>query len=907
MGISIRRAVALAIVAVVASASGAQRACADEVPTGKLPADAQPLGYTLNLKIDPRAERFSGQVHIRVKLAKPSDHVWLHAREIDIAKAEVTDAAGKLRKVAVAERDASGVIEVKFGATLPAQNIDLAFDYAAPFNAKLQGLYKVKVGDEAYVVTQMEAVSARYAFPGFDEPRFKTPFDITLTVPNDEVAIANTRPTAEKASGDGKWKTITYATTKALPTYLVALAVGPWDVVDGPAIPANALRANAIPLRGIGPHGTGAQFKWILEQTPAIVKYYEDYTHQPYPFDKLDLLGAPDFSAGAMENAGLIVYRDALLRIDAHSSANTYRASFNVNAHEIAHQWFGDLVTVPWWDDIWLNEAYATWAQGKATVALKPEYLGDLSRLEGTLGAMGSDSLLSARKIRQPIESQGDIENAFDGITYQKGAAVLRMFEEWVGEGLYREAMRIYLAKHMFGSGSSNDLIATVATVTGKGETLANAMSSFLDQPGIPLVHSELKCDAGKATLALSQTRYLPFGVLSTDNLRWKVPVCTRFGHGAKSSTQCFLLEQAQQTFEVPPENGARGCPDWYMPNADAAGYYRFTMADKDFAALKARVAALAPAEQVLYADAITSSFARGTLPPDALLDAMPALADSDLPQVASALFDDFIWIREHLATEATRPALDAYAAKLYAPRIQKLGLRRRADDSDAANRLRVRLVDFLALDTREKPLRQALSEQGRAALGLDGSGKVDLGKLDPDTRGTALRVTVQETGEPAFAAIVNELKTSHETQQRYELLTALGSTRDAKLGENARNYALTPEVAVGELFYIFRGDLAEPENRAAFWQWFQPHFDALRARLPDAYQSVLPRLAASGRCTKAQSDEMQQWMAPRIKDVVGGERALAQSLEGVGQCTALRDHVGDKALAHWAESHPAR
>jgi cytosol alanyl aminopeptidase len=884
----------------------AQTASASDVPTGKLPADAQPLAYTLNLKIDPHAERFSGQVHIRIKLTQASDHVWLHSREIDIVRAEVTDAAGKTTKVEVAERDASGVIEVKFGSTLPAQNVDLAFDYAAPFNPKLQGLYKVKLGEESYIVTQMEAISARYAFPGFDEPRFKTPFDITLTVPKDETAIANTQPTSEKASADGKWKTLTYATTKPLPTYLVAIAVGPWDVVDGPAIPANSVRKNPIPLRGIGPHGTGPEFKWILEQTLAIVKYYEDYTHQPYPFDKLDLLGAPDFSAGAMENAGLIVYRDALLRIDGHSSANTYRSSFNVNAHEIAHQWFGDLVTVPWWDDIWLNEAFATWAQGKATAALKPEYLGDLSRLEGTLGAMSSDSLLSARKIRQPINEQGDIENAFDGITYQKGAAVLRMFEEWIGEDVYRDAMRDYLAKHLFGSGSSDDLIATIAKVSGKGDTLTTAMRSFLDQPGIPLVHTELKCNAGKATLALSQTRYLPFGVLSTDNLQWKVPVCTRFGHGDKTTKQCFLLDQPQHEFALTLDNGASGCADWYMPNAEAAGYYRFTMADKDFAALKSQVANLAPAEQVLYADAISSSFARGTLPPDALLDAMPTLADSDLPQVAGALLGDFNWIREHLANDTTRPALDAYAAKLYEPRITKLGLRRGANESDATNRLRVRLVDFLALGTRNKNLRRALNDQGRAALGLDGGGKVDLSKLDPDTRGAALKVTVQESGEPAYNAIINELKTSHQTQQRYELLAAIGSSHDAKLGEEVRNYALTPAVAVGELFYVFRGNLAEPENRAGFWKWFQPHFDALRARLPDAYQSVLPRLAAAGRCSKAQSDEMRQWMAPRIKEVLGGERALAQSLEGVGQCTSLHDHVGEKALATWAEAHPA-
>ncbi|HSS06246.1 MAG TPA: M1 family metallopeptidase, partial [Rhodanobacteraceae bacterium] len=315
----------------------------DDVPSGKLPADAIPQHYALHFTVDPRTDRFSGEARIRVTLTRPSDHVFLHAEHLEIAKATVSAANGKpMDAKPVAHADV-GVLELDFGQTMAAGTIELALDYTAPFNAQLEGLYKVKVGDDAYTITQMEPISARYAFPGFDEPRFKTPFDITLTVPTDEVAVANTLQTSEKNSADGKWKTLTFATTKPLPTYLVAFAVGPWDVVDAPPIPANGVRANPIPLRGIAPRGKGKKLAWVLAETPAVVKFYEEYTAQPYPFDKLDLLGAPDFSAGAMENAGLIVYRDALLLLDEHSPAERYRSVFNVNAHEIAHQWYGDL------------------------------------------------------------------------------------------------------------------------------------------------------------------------------------------------------------------------------------------------------------------------------------------------------------------------------------------------------------------------------------------------------------------------------------------------------------------------------------------------------------------------------------------------------------------------------------
>jgi alanyl aminopeptidase len=889
----------------LASFTLAAAARSEPVPTGRLPDTAIPLSYGLDLKVDPRANRFSGQVRIRVKLTTALDHLWMHASEIDIGRIAVTDAAGKEHTAQLAVRDPSGVAEVSFGGTLPAQEVELVIDYSAAFNAKLQGLYKVSVGDNAYAMTQMEPTSARYAFPSFDEPRFKTPFRVSLTVPKDAVAVANTHETGERPAADAQWKTVTFAPTKPLPTYLIAVAVGPWDVLDGPAIAANSVRKKPVALRGIGPRGTGPQLKWILDQAPMIVKYYEDYTAQPYPFDKLDLLGAPDFGAGAMENAGLIIFRDALLRIDATSPGNAYRATFNVTAHEIAHMWFGDLVTVPWWNDIWLNEAFATWAQGKATVALKPEYNGDLARLEGTLGAMRSDSLLSARKIRQPIANFGDIQTAFDGITYQKGAAVLRMFEEWLGEPTYRSAMREYLARHAYGSGSSDDLIATIAKVSGKGEELRKAMFSLLDQPGIPLVQTSLTCNQGTQStqgtshFALAQSRYLPFGVASPEHFEWSLPVCVRLDRGAASSRQCVLLDRPQRDIAV-----AGGCNTSYLPNANASGYYRFSMPPADLAALGGALPALTPPEQLIYADAVSSSFLRGSTTPAAVLDAMPPLSSSPAPQVATALFERFDWIREYLATDATRPALDAYAVSLYGPRATTLGLHRLPSDTDTNTQMRVRFTEFLAFTAHDAALRGALNSEGRRALGLDGAGTVDLARIDPDIREAALKIAVQDSGAPAFNAVLGELAVNHQTRQRYDLLEALGATHDPALGERARDYGTTPAVAVGEIAILYRSMVAEPENVDTFWEWLKTHEDALAQRLPDQYQSALISLAAANRCTKPQAEALKAWFQPRIAGILGGDRILKQRLEAIDQCIALKEHEGDDPLGAWVAAH---
>jgi alanyl aminopeptidase len=874
----------------------------DEIPTGKLPTDVTPQHYTLHLTIDPRRDRFDGEARIRVKLAQATDRIWLHAQQIDVTRTSATDAAGKvLAATSIAHGD-SGVLEVRFAQKVAAQQIELAFVYNAPFNRQLEGVYKVKVGDDNYAVTQMEPVSARFAFPGFDEPRFKVPFDLALTVPKQDVAVANTIQTREETSADKQWKTLTFATTKPLPTYLVAFAVGPWDVVDAPAIAPNDVRKTPLPLRGIGPRGSKDKLAWALEVAPAIIKFYEDYTAQPYPFDKLDLLGAPDFSAGAMENAGLIIYRDAYLLTDAHSPADHYRSVFNIEAHEIAHQWYGDLVTVPWWDDIWLNEAYATWAQAKATIAMRPEYHADLEALEHHLHAMANDSLLSTRKVRQPIEGRGDIETAFDNITYQKGAAVLAMFERWVGEETFRKGMRAYLARRAFGSGSSDDLIATLAEASGKGDTFAKAMRSFLDQPGAPLIRSELSCTDGKASLKLSQSRYLPYGVLAKDSPRWGVPVCTRFGRGDGSDTQCFLLEQAEQRFDV-----AGTCPDWYLPNADARGYYRFDLAPADLAKLGTVAAKLGAAEQVVYADAVASAFRRGTLSPAALLDAMPALAGAEMPQVATALLDRFVWIREYLADAQMRPLLDAWAIRLYAPRMRELGWQHREGDTGAQIALRTRIADFLAMNVRDPQARKQLAAQGSAALGIDGhSDKPDLTRADADLLKTALKVAVQDGGKKAFDAAQAAFEAERDTSHRYALLAALGSTRDPALGARARDYGLTTGVQIGEMASLYNAQIEEPENRAAMWQWLVQHFDAYRVRLPAFAQAYLPDAFSDGRCSNTDADEMSTFLAPRVKDLIGGDRGLGQTLEAIRQCGALREHVDRKVLTEWIAGHAA-
>jgi len=875
---------------------------AEDVPAGKLSSVAEPLHYWLAFTLDPAADGYSGETRIRIRLNAAADHLWLHGRDLDVQKVSVSDAQGNSSPAKYQQRNNDGVALVSFGAMLPPQEIELSLGFRAKYNTQLEGVYKVKVGSDPYLITQMEPVSARFAFPGFDEPRFKTPFDITLTVPKAQVALANTHQLSEKVSNDAKWKTLTFATTLPLPTYLVAFAVGPWDVVEGKPIAPNAVRTTALPLRAIASRGNGKRLNYVLEQAPNIIAYYEQYTGQPYPYDKLDLLGAPDFGAGAMENAGLIIFRDTLLLLDQNSPADRYRAAFTVMAHEIAHQWFGDLVTAPWWDDIWLNEAFATWAEGKGTVALQPEFHGDMEHLEARLAAMRNDSLDSARRIRQPITNQGDIENAFDGITYQKGASVLGMFESWLGAEKFRGGIQNYLGGHKFRSGSSNDVVDAVAAASDQGERLKLAMRSFLDQPGTPRIQSEVACKDGKAQLHLTQSRYLPLGSKADSNALWGVPVCLRFGRADTSEIQCVLLDKTEASFPI----ASSGCPEWILPNANASGYYRFSVSPEAFAKLAAHLTSLIGPEQLVFADAVSSAFHRGELDAAALLDSLPALATSPLPQVATALLDDVEWIREYLVSESQRARFDVRIGAIFLPRLQQLGYARKTGEASNDTALRVRLVKFLALRLNVPEVRVALLAQGRKALALDVAGNVQLGAANADLLASVLGVTVQENGVEATKAIYAELEINHDATSRYAMLAALGTSHDVALAEQARNYALGAAVQLSEMRVLFDAQNHELENRAAFWRWYQTQFDTVLKRTPGFAQGGMPRSVSDGRCNVEAADELDKFFRPHLPQITGGARALAQAQESIGLCSALRTQQKPQVLQQWLNQQGA-
>ncbi|HWG11503.1 MAG TPA: M1 family metallopeptidase [Rhodanobacteraceae bacterium] len=884
---------ALAVSAQPARAAKAATAVQGEAPPlEKLPDWAVPQSYKLELRSDPEKSGYSGTVTIAVDLKQASDHLWLHGKDLKVSSVKITDAHGKPREgkyVAVAPD--AGVARIDFGGTLPAQDLTLKIAYSAPYNQTLEGFYKVVFAGDAYAMTQMEPISARYAFPCFDEPGFKTPFDIVLSIPAADKAVANTQLVSETKTPDG-WKTLVFAPTRPLPTYLVAWAVGPLDIVDGPTIPANKWRKDPVPVRGIAAKGNGPKMQRALAMVPGIIEAEENYYGFGYPFGKLDLAALPDFSAGAMENAGLVTYRDWLLLLDKDSSPSAVRSTFNVEAHELAHQWTGDTVTLDWWNDIWLNEAFATWMQQKVAMELHPDYRTDLGRIEGGEGAMATDSLVSARMIRQPITGNGDIQTAFDGITYEKGAAVIGMFEHFVGPPVFQEGMRNYIKAHAFGNAVADDLVGSIAGAADKGEAFKKAFGSFLDQTGVPLVSTQLDCKhKGGAVLELAQSRYLPLGSTGEANRLWGVPVCVRFPNG----TQCQLLDGKTAQMKIP---GGQ-CPAWYMPNADGVGYYRFSMAKADRAALAGVIAQRNDAEQLVYADSVDADFHRGAMDADEVLTAMRQLAPSKVRQVALAPLDTLGWIYQNEAqTDAQRAAIRDAVAKAYLPQLQTLGYQRKQGESDDDALLRSSLAGSLGLDFEIPAVRAALLEQGDAALKKGSDGTLALGAANPDLLRIVLAVAVQERGKPAVDALIAAIPDTTDPTRRNAMLGALGYARGAQ-ADVVRNFALGKQVKVGEMFMILGGGRDTRAQRDDLWNWFTANYQRVIDRTGVFAGAYLPELAAGGGCSQAEADRVRGFFEPKLKQVPGLDRGLAQARESILLCSALASHQDAAAIAH--------
>ena len=856
-----------------------------EIPTGRLPEHARPTMYWLDLTIDPDTESFSGQVTINIELETPTQHLWLHGKDLDAQSVEATLSDGRTISGTYQEVDPTGIVKLSFQQPLPLGSLDLRIRYQAPFNKSLEGLYQTQDGDLNYAFTQFQTTAARSAFPGFDEPAFKTPFNYTLTVRTNHKAFTNSPITSEADLGNG-WKEVVYARTQPLPTYLIAFAVGDFDVVEWQSIPPTDVRDREVPLRGIATKGKGKQLNYALENTKSILHSLEDYFQIPYPYAKLDIVAVPDFAFGAMENAGLITYREQLLLFDGNPSLQQKQSYMIIHAHELAHQWFGNLVTPVWWDDIWLNEAFATWMGYVANDAIYPEQGFQQKLLSRSLDIMTADSLISARQIRQPIKHNKDISSAFDGITYLKGGGVLRMLEAFLGPEDFRAGIQHYLRTFEFRNATAQDFIIAIGEKSSKEpvETIRSAFNSFLEQPGIPHLNVEIACEESKHTsVTINQSRYLPLGSKGSTAQTWKVPACFKYGINDNQHHLCKMLEDQQQTFELPEQ----GCPTYFMPNANGAGYYRFSLSNEGWQSLLNKQSELSTEEIMSINNSLEAAINAGKLTFTGLVKIAPNIIASESSEIVMEPSKLLSFAYHKVAqSDEQKSRLAKLNRSLYSPRLAKLGLATPKDDSANRIQLRYELIHFLSKEGEDKDIRQYLTDMAIAYTGYKTDGKIHASKADSNMIGVAIKVAAEDLGKPFAQHLKVLLDSSADGTIRGRMLNGLGAVTDPEYAAELRELILSDSLRDNEIGAILLGQMETESLRQPMWEWFKTNFDGIKGRVPPFSQGILP-IVGGYFCSEPMKQDYVDFFTPIISDLPGAPRAFNQKVEAIELCVA--------------------
>lgn len=868
-----------------AAAAPARPAAAHRAPAEvamRLPDTVQPLAYRLHLVVDPDQPQHQGEVEIDLKLQQPIARrgaIRLHAKGL-VLRSVWLDIGARRWPGRVTRVDAERV-DLHFGKPLAAGAARLALAFEGTLSDQdVMGLFRQQEGGHWAAFTQFQATGARQAFPLFDEPGWKVPWTLSLTVPDGLSAVSNMPALREAAAGPGR-KRVDFEPTPPLPSYLVAFGVGRFDVVNaGSAGSAKAERA--LPMRFIAPAGRGAETAYAAAVTGRIVQHLEAYFGLPYPFVKLDSMSIPLTSGfSAMEHAGLVTYNAGLLLARPDEQTPRYQRDYvSVAAHELAHQWFGNLVTPVWWDDLWLNESFASWMGDRATTALQPEWGWQTSVQRARAAAMRADRLVSARRIEQPVLHDDDIGNLFDAITYQKGQTVLAMFEAWLGAERFQAGVRRYLQRHAWGSATSDDFFQALAV---DDPALPAALRSFTRQPGIPLVTATLVCDDGPPRLQLAQSRLLPLGSPGAPTPRWQLPLLVR----SPTGTHRMLLTEATGTLALPDAD----CPAWLVLNAGGSGYYRVAHAGDGLNRLLAapdlsigeRLVLLDDARGLHGAGLLSGAQLQGLL--QSTLQAQAGPPPREVVELAVGLLGQL----RPLVTDTQQTAWAQRWQTLFGDHARALGWQPRPGETDDDRLLRALLLPAVAVQGNDAALRTEALQLAQAWL-------VDRSTLTTDLRGPVLAAAAragegqadgQASAEALFDDLLTALRQGKDRPEREHLWTALGGFHAPLLAGRARQLLLEPDFDLRDsLWPLLEAQARSPALREDALAFVAQHHAGLVKRLGRDDPAWLPGVFSSG-CSQDEAQQIEAAFAATAPTFTGGRQALARTLEAVRLCTA--------------------
>ena len=839
----------------------------------RLPQSPRPTRYEATLGLDLSGRRFEGQIRVSLELDRPAEEIVLHAAGLEVTRAVLKAAGGERAVSRVVPAPASETVRLLLDAPAPSGKAELEMAFSGRMSDGLRGLYDAG----GVAATQFEAADARRVFPCFDEPAFKATWALTVEAPADLALLSNGAP-AEVAKEGGRQR-MTFRETPPLPSYLVA-------VVCGPLAACEAVTVRGVPVRTWAVREKVGLTAFAQEVAVAVLPRLEDYFGLPYAFHKLDQVGIPEFEAGAMENAGLITFRELALLLEPETaSLGVKKRVAEVVTHELAHQWFGNFVTMHWWDDLWLNEAFATWMAYKIVDGYRPDWRVWLDFDAGKAAALHLDALRSTHPIHAEVKNPEEMTESFDLITYEKGGAVLRMIEGYLTESAFRDGIRLYLRRHARGNAVADDLWSALAESSRQPVVaLANA---WIRRPGHPLV--EVRREGSR--VRFSQRRFFSDPSAANEAAEpWPVPLVLRYEDDQGPKEERYLLSGAHGETTLSAVGGVA----FLCANAGSTGFYRVAYDAAGLEDLRRHLRRLAPAERVGLLGDEWALVRAGSREVGAFLDLAAAFGEEEDYAVLDELVGRLAAIEARLLDPARRARLQAFVARLFGPALRSVGLDARAGEGHAERLRRAALVRALGLVAREPGTvadcaarvdRYLAGEREALEVNLHEAAVAMAARSGDDRRFETLRSRFALETDPAF-------------RRRY--LLGLALFEDPALAARAQAMAFGEEVQLQDLTSFMAGLLS---NRAAR----DPFFDALRAR----WAAVEKRLGGAPMLLRRLVEALGQLPERRHLDAAAAffvahplpaaRQAIAQTLERMRQDVALWERA-EPAVGKWLE-----
>jgi puromycin-sensitive aminopeptidase len=838
----------------------------------RLTPDVRPRAYDAELSLDPTAPRFTGAVRIVLALARPAAELVLHAAELELGEIALTAGGTSRAPVERQLHAASETLLLRFAEPVPAGEAVLSLSFSGPVNQGLRGLYRAGPG---LVATQFEAADARRVFPCFDEPCFKAPWKLAVEVPKGVTVLSNGRAVAEEARGDRR--RVSFAETPPLPTYLVAVVAGGVE-----ALPAVGSRS--VPVRTWATPEKLALTGFGQDVAVEVLPRLEEYFGVPYAFGKLDQVGLPEFEAGAMENAGLITFREVALLLDpATASLAQKKRVAEVVTHELAHQWFGNWVTMAWWDDLWLNEAFATWMAFKIVDAWNPAWRMWLEFDQGKAGALQLDALPSTHPIHAEIRSVAEAGEAFDLITYEKGGAVLRMIEGYLGAERFRDGIRLYMRRHGKGNSVADDLWGALAEASK--EPVVELAHAWIGKPGFPMVSVSRR---GR-TLRLAQRRFFsdPADGAGQPESLWPVPMVLRLGVNGQVREQRVLLQGANAEVTLEAE------PDFVVANGGGTGFYRVAYDAEALAALRRSLPALAPAERIQLLSDEWALVRAGAREIGAFLDLCAAFAGETDHAVLDELVARLAAVEGRLVSDADRPALQRFVAGLFGPQLAATGWDAAPGEADEVRLRRAAAVRALGLVARDG----AVAAEARARLDRWLAG--ERAALEPNLHDAAVALVARGGDRPALERFRELARTETDPAFRRRYLMALASFEDPALAAAGLELLYTPDVVPLQDTAFYLGALfGNRTGREAALARLGSEWERLYGRIRGAPMLMRRVVEAMGAFVdRRQLGAVEAFLAAHPLEEA--RQAIAQTLDRLRQDVALRERAMP-ALSGW-------